>query len=393
MLQPNHPYFKKDIYDILKVPKVEQRGAWDTGYRKYKGAVYIFANIGVAGRSGHDYDNHWHNSELVWYAKNKARIHQPIIQEMLDPNTRVHIFVREDNREAFIYKGIGKAKHHTDSPPITITWALESAYFIDPINAWAQARLSAKSLLDSGASYYSPKNENEYKIIRVGRKEIDIKRVGIQSQATTVLTEDAFNTAITRINASNGTLARNSLHREIAIETTIVELLPCLDWDENSDNIEVVGDFFYEMSQQPKVPKIKEASNDEEKKRLNAQLRVRRGQNKLRKNLFKLYEGKCCISGFHIQDALHACHLISHAESGNNNSTNALLLRSDIHDLFDANLIGINPKTLKVLVKEPLLKTEYGEFNGRRLAERGDNVAPDINALNRRWEIFIKRQE
>src|SRR3977135_2559795 len=104
MFQPNHPYFKKDIYDILKVPKVEQRGAWDTGYRKYNEAIYIFANIGVAGRSGHDYDNHWQNSELVWYAKNKAKIHQPIIQEMLDPNTRVHIFVREDNRDAFIYK-------------------------------------------------------------------------------------------------------------------------------------------------------------------------------------------------------------------------------------------------------------------------------------------------
>ncbi len=390
MFQPNHPYFKKDIYDILKVPKVEQRGAWDTGYRKYKDAIYIFSNIGVAGRSGHDYDNHWHNSELVWYAKNKAKIHQPLIQEMLDSNTRVHIFVREDNREAFIYKGIGKAKNHTDSPPIMITWALESAYFIDPTNAWARARLSAKSLLDSGASYYSPKNENEYKIIRVGEKEIDIKRVGAQSKAITALTEYVFNTAITRINGSNGTLVMGSLHREVAIETTIVELIPCLDWDENSDHIEVVGDFFYETNQQRTMPKIKEASNDEEKKRLNAQLRVRRGQNKLRENLFILYSGKCCISGVEIKDTLHACHLIAHAESGNNNSTNALLLRSDIHDLFDANLIGINPDGLKISIKKPLLETEYGEFNGKLLAGRVDNITPDINALNRRWEIFRK---
>ena len=106
--------------------------------------------------------------------------------------------------------------------------------------------------------------------------------------------------------------------------------------------------------------------------------------------LGQLRSQEICISGVQIKDALHACHLISHAESGNNNSTNALLLRSDIHDLFDANLIGIDPESLKISVKEFLLATEYGKFNGRRLAERVDNVTPDINALNRRWEIFSK---
>ena len=211
--------------------------------------------------------------------------------------------------------------------------------------------------------------------------------MGVQSKSTANLTSGIFSTAISKLNESNGVVPRRTLNYTVAIETTIVELLSCLDWDKSGEYIEMITPLT-EAPQKHFVGKLTEAADDNVRKRITAELRVRRGQNKLRKNLLELYDGKCCITGFAVADALHACHLIPHAESGWNSSTNALLLRSDIHDLFDAQLIGIEPKTLKIRVKDALFP-EYGKYHGRLLAVRKDHVAPNQEALKKRWKLFL----
>jgi hypothetical protein len=65
----NAEYSKKDIYNLLDVPLEKQRGAWDTGYREYGGDIFIFANVGVPGRTGHDYDNHWKQQDFICMEK------------------------------------------------------------------------------------------------------------------------------------------------------------------------------------------------------------------------------------------------------------------------------------------------------------------------------------
>jgi hypothetical protein len=273
MFQTNEQYTKKEIYKILKVPLRAQKGAWNTGYREYKGAIFIFANIGVAGRTGHDYDNHWQGPDLTWYAKTTARLHQALIQKMLDPQTTVYIFTRDDDRAPYIYQGIGTVKRASrNSSPVKLTWALN------------KGRGRARSKIT-----------------------------------------------------------------------------------------------------------IKEAMNDKDKKAVAKAYRARNGQSQLKSNLMRLYGGKCCISGEPIEEILHACHIVPHASSGNNKSTNGLLLRSDIHDLFDSYLIGINPVNLTIAVKKSLRKTHYYAFHGVKLARRSDGKKPDLRGLQKRWEEFSKR--
>jgi len=208
--------------------------------------------------------------------------------------------------------------------------------------------------------------QKEYKIVEAYSQWITIQTHG---QPDVKLTYESYNAAIKSI-ATTGKLALSgSAHKRSAIETAIVQTLPTLDYSENK-NI------------------IIEATDDEDLVSITRQLRVRRGQNKLRNNLLHLYHGKCCISGFHIEDALHACHIFPHSLAGDNHSTNALLLRSDIHDLFDAHLIGINPKTLKVHVHRHLHKTAYAQFEGRLLSKRTDNETPNRTALKERWKLF-----
>ena len=70
-------YTKKDIYVLLNVPSESQKGSWDTGYRSYNEDIFIFTNIGTAGRTGVNHGNYWDNGNLVWYVKQHLMLNSP----------------------------------------------------------------------------------------------------------------------------------------------------------------------------------------------------------------------------------------------------------------------------------------------------------------------------
>lgn len=67
--------------------------------------------------------------------------------------------------------------------------------------------------------------------------------------------------------------------------------------------------------------------------------------------------------------------------------TNGILLRSDLHTLFDLNLIGIHPAQLRIRIHPSLKGTEYEQFAGARL-NKGDGKGPSRRALELRWRDF-----
>jgi hypothetical protein len=79
------------------------------------------------------------------------------------------------------------------------------------------------------------------------------------------------------------------------------------------------------------------------------------------------------ISGTDVAGALDACHIWVRSKNGINNSKNGIFLRADLYRLFDKGLMGIDAKTMKVVVWPELMTTEYGEFHGVKLAARGDD--------------------
>lgn len=62
---------------------------------------------------------------------------------------------------------------------------------------------------------------------------------------------------------------------------------------------------------------------------------MRRGQPAFRRRLLAAYEGTCCISGWAPEAVLEAAHIQEHSKAGLNSMANGLLLRSDLHALFD----------------------------------------------------------
>ena len=126
-------YSRKDVCKILGVPEDKRKGAWTTGYTSYKDNYYVFCNIGVAGTTGHDYNNRFIGNNLSWYGKTGTNINQPNIKKMISGNSKVHIFTRKDNSNVnFTYQGEGKVLQVKDTVPVNILWGFEE--YIDTQN-------------------------------------------------------------------------------------------------------------------------------------------------------------------------------------------------------------------------------------------------------------------
>jgi putative restriction endonuclease len=103
------------------------------------------------------------------------------------------------------------------------------------------------------------------------------------------------------------------------------------------------------------------------RQRTLASIVCRRGQPQFRRDLIEAYHGQCAISGCDAVEALEASHIIPYMGPDTNHPTNGLLLRGDLHTLFDLGLMAVNSETMTVIVSPVLMGTIYGEFNGQEI--------------------------
>lgn len=91
------------------------------------------------------------------------------------------------------------------------------------------------------------------------------------------------------------------------------------------------------------------------------------------------YHRRCAVTGEKTLPVLEAAHIQSHAADGPNRTSNGLLLRADIHRLFDDGYVTVDPD-LKLVVSRRLKEEfengrEYYRFHGERLANLPENPA------------------
>lgn len=94
---------------------------------------------------------------------------------------------------------------------------------------------------------------------------------------------------------------------------------------------------------------------------------VRPRQGNFRSALFQRYGGTCCITDCRVDTLLEAAHIIPYRGDQSDDVGNGLLLRVDLHRLFDAYLVTINPSTLEVEVSSTIDDAEYQAYHGKRL--------------------------
>ena len=128
------------------------------------------------------------------------------------------------------------------------------------------------------------------------------------------------------------------------------------------------------------------------RERTNRAIVQRQGQSKFRSELLKAYGGQCAITDCDAEAALEAAHIFPYRGNDTNHVKNGLLLRADIHTLFDLNLISIEPNTSKVVVSSSLLNTCYKELNGKPLKSPKDYASPSPEAIARHYQTFLLKQ-
>lgn len=119
-------------------------------------------------------------------------------------------------------------------------------------------------------------------------------------------------------------------------------------------------------------------SNSKDEREIALRLiRQRRGQQSFRKSLLEIYESTCVISGCKIVDILEAAHINPYRGEKDNNVCNGLLLRADLHTLFDLDLIQINPENYLVEISDKLIGSEYEHYEGLSLIDLKDLISKE----------------
>lgn len=122
-----------------------------------------------------------------------------------------------------------------------------------------------------------------------------------------------------------------------------------------------------------------------------AQRVVRQGQSGFRLQLLQAYDSRCCMSDADAPQALEAAHIHPFLGKHSNQVSNGLLLRGDLHTLFDEGLIRVD-EAAKIELGRDLRKSTYGHLAGRVLRmPRSEAPQPNRDAL--KWHLRKSRAQ
>ncbi len=117
-------------------------------------------------------------------------------------------------------------------------------------------------------------------------------------------------------------------------------------------------------------------------------IRPRLGQGTFRVAVTAAYGGACAVSGEHSLPALEAAHIRPYTREGTHDVSNGLLLRADIHRLFDDGYVTVTPD-FRFLVSQRLEqefqngKVYYSQNRRPLMIPKNKRDHPDTDLL--RW--------
>lgn len=120
----------------------------------------------------------------------------------------------------------------------------------------------------------------------------------------------------------------------------------------------------------------------------------RLGQGSFRILLTDAYRYRCAMSGERTLPVLEAAHIRPYSQTQDHSLQNGLLLRSDLHKLFDLGYIGVNPKTFHVEVSSKIREEfengrDYYKLHGQLLTMPENPLAvPSERNLSERYQMF-----
>jgi len=120
----------------------------------------------------------------------------------------------------------------------------------------------------------------------------------------------------------------------------------------------------------------------------------RRGQRKFREKLLEAYGGRCAITGCPVVPLLEAAHITPYLGPDTNTIKNGILLRADIHTLWDLGLLAVEPDTGEVWVSPDVDDPTYRMLSGQPLKHPSHPAQhPAVSALQQQWDLVHKKHD
>lgn len=124
------------------------------------------------------------------------------------------------------------------------------------------------------------------------------------------------------------------------------------------------------------------------RERMMRSVAIRRGQPEFRALLIEAYDGHCAFTDCDAESALEAAHILAYRGTHTNHVQNGLLLRADMHLLFDRGLVGVNPDKLRILLSPALIRTSYSSLQDVPIRCPDDEaLGPNREALEQHARI------
>ena len=160
----------------------------------------------------------------------------------------------------------------------------------------------------------------------------------------------------------------------------------------NSDYLQT-NDYLTSSINEKEIEPFNFNNIEDDRKRIAVQIYARRGQRKFREKLLEIYNQKCAITQCEIVEMLEAAHIYSFKGTETNKVPNGILLRSDIHTLFDLGLISINPDNYTIQVSSKILHDQYyAKLHQTKISlPEKKEYYPNIDSLKNHFENIFEK--
>lgn len=138
------------------------------------------------------------------------------------------------------------------------------------------------------------------------------------------------------------------------------------------------------------IDALEELDEGDSRRRVLAEQIRRENQQQFRQMVLDAYDSTCVVTDTDVPQVLQAAHIDPYRGKRSQKVTNGLLLRADLHLLYDAHLMTVEPES-HILVLSPRLRTSgYGRLEGRRINDPvSSSYSPDDRLLEMHYREFL----
>jgi hypothetical protein len=379
-------YTRAQIQDLLGVPEDRRGGDWATGYTRFVDEFFVFCNVGSAGRTGHDYPNRWEGEQLVWSAKNRSNVSQPLMRAVAAGSLPAHIFHRSADRSPFTCAGRATAADVQDSTPVIVRWSFDQPPAKDSIN-YLSRDIICEELNKMGFNLEPAGSKTR----RVTRGPITLY-IKFDSNRSILVVDPSYEEGVTALlqipgvqRANRNLFYHNSTMRSFPqhIRTGKDPIPFGIDFGFTSR--QALSQFIETLEMMPTTPSVGSADQMDVDPRTETEaMRAERlGQQNFRRDLLDFWGARCALTGLAIPELLRASHIKPWCDANSKerlDPNNGLLLALHIDGLFDRGFISFDENG-SILISNKL--------NDESLRCLGVTPELEISNLNSRHQSYL----